>query len=649
VDTKEISKNISDCVQRNAADNKYFNKNMKMVYECSLTDKDKDNLQDDNRSTLTFSIVKPLLQHQLKNINDSTPSAKVIPVESDPNPQDQEVADGLTAKLDSIYEANQYQTVVSRCAELASAGGKGIFKIKTDYVNNVNFQQKLLIESCEDPTQVHFDPCAKEPTKQDAEYVFERIGIEESKLKRLYDINTDDILKNCKNDDSNVCWVETTKEGKNIFYVVDYYYKKHTSKTIYLIDKNGDQIVTSDKPKDKNKIVSQREVDEIEIAHIRLCADVILEKESTLNFRYLPYVFLSSDTKMIDGKEINIAFAQPAIDAQRVKNIAFNYLFFEMTNNVSGRYVIARESLNDALMDAIENPTQKKTLVYDAREEKDTGEILNNPPPEYHAAPPIPEQYIGVFREMDETINTILGSQYQSLDQTNMSGQALFNLADFMNASTATLMTNIINATAQIAKIALSAFPFIYSQEEVDISKNKGQQRLVQLDFEEMEMEKFAIDVKKGVNYALQQQMTVEQIAKFSQLSPSLAGWLNQEGMVMMLENMPLNNKSKIISSYEGFLEEQEQKQQQASQQPNPDAIKAQAEMLNAQNQQMQLQLEAQKLTAEAQKNAANSALNLHKINTDRQKAKVNANIDIYGIKSENQRELLRHTDKVGI
>lgn len=649
---KDVLDNIRNAYDYAKESNDEYDKNVKMVFCDSLTDEDKNALEAGDRPTLTFSIIAPILKHQLKNITESIPESSVTATDIDEQPQNEDIAKGLTAKLQEVYDTNRYQDVVGENAELAGTGGKAIFKIQTEYCNSVTFDQKITIKSIPDPTLVFFDPCSKLMDKSDSEFVCEVSYISEDSFKRMYkNIDLDDIETYSKETAGvGVSWIRES-DGRKVVAVMDYCYKHHNDCMLYLVKDGESEFVTKTKPKDESLIISERKTDDIDIKHIRVCGDTILEDATTLNFKHIPYVFFCSDSKIIDGKEIILPFSKPAIDAQRAKNISFNTMFFEMLNNSTGRFVVATESINDSLSDAIINPSIKKNIFYDSRGNED-GMPVQNPPPQYVPSSPIPEAGLQVFQSLDETINTILGSQYYSLDQTNMSGKALYNLADFMNASISTLMKNLIISTAQIGRVVLSAFPFLYEHHEVDISSSSNKDK-VMIDYNEIEIEKFAIRVHRGANYALQQQVTVESMLEYSHASPAFAQWLNSEGIPLLLENTPLNGKNKIIESYKSFVEEA--KMDSKNKPPSPEQIKAQADMMNAQNQQAQLQLRAkelqlkeQELVLKAHSATADSAIDLSKVQSDREQSKDKIRMDVYQQKSENQRELLRHYNNRG-
>lgn len=644
----KIGADICDNI-RNAYDyakdlNETYTKNLKMVFCRSLTDADVGTLEGTDRPTLTFSIISPILKHQLKNITESIPESSVIPVESDTDPNDDQTAKALTAKLQSIYEYNRYPDIVGEAAELAGTGGRAVFKLYTDYINNVGFEQCVKIKSVEDPTMIFFDPCAIKMTKEDADYVYELSYISVDAFKRDYKhINIEDVeAYSRKYAGVGISWVRE-REGQKTVAIIDYCYKSYTEKNLYLVRGDFGDEITEEKPEDESLILAERTTNDVEIKHMRICGDLIIEQETTLNFKCLPYVAFYSDRKIIAGKEVVTPFAEAAIDAQRAKNIAFNSLFFEMINNSTGRFMVAQESMTDSLEDVIANPASKKNLVWKSRDDVE-GVPVNNPPPEWMPQPPIPASLLEVFQSMDTTINTILGSQYYSLDQTNMSGKALYNLADFMNASISTLMKNLIITTAQIGRVILSALPFLYEQQEIDISNSNQEKNNVTIDYNETDIERFSIQVTKGANYALQQQVTVESMLEYAKASPAFAQWLNTAGIPILLANTPLNGKNKIIESYEEFT----QKAMAASQnQPNPEQIKIQAMQAELQLKMHELSLKEQELALKAKQAAADSAIDLNKAQIQREQGSSKMAVDVYQQQSENQRELLRHYKEV--
>jgi hypothetical protein len=678
----DILKDISEAVKYSKESFDEYNENLSLVYVDSLTDEDKAMLNSEDRSTLTFPVIASIVAQQIKNIRDSIPDASVNPLADDSDDKDANDALALTDRLHSVYQANRYKDRMIDTATKAGTGGMGVLKLSTEYINNISFEQKIVVRSVPDPTTVLFDPAAKEDSKQDANHVVEIVPFDEESFKHTFpNANLERIEQDIKDGNAGgVDWIREDGAGRKIIKVAAYYFKEYKSVKKYLVKKAGSQPqfdpneqmqtegqypnaqpqytqssnesdteITDEKPKNTDLILDERVINEVCIKRVEICGRLILSPAEELNFKHLPFSFLASDMKIIKGKQKLIPFAKAAMDAQRAKDISFNYLFFEMVNGSAGRFMISEESSTKEADDAILNPSMKKVIRYRGFQDVD-GQMVPLPPPTYLPPSPLPADHIGVFNQMDETINKILGAQYQSLSEGNLSGAAMYNLADFMSASTATLMTNMITCASHVAEIILHALPMLYDKQVAKIDMNGKKEQPYIIDYNEMEIERFGITIDRGVNYALQQEATVDRLLKFAQVSPSMAQWLDKAGIPILLQNSNLNDKQKVISSYENFVEQAMEQQQQSPPPPNPEFIKAQAASMNAQaamqraqNDTQRTQIQSAQTEQDMHSNNIDQMLNMKQATNQEQRDRQEFISNMYKQDSENKREMMRY------
>lgn len=676
---KDALCDISSAYKHSKENFESYNTNLGLVYVNSLTEQDVSLLRNENRSTLTFPVISAVISQQMRNIRDSIPDISVQYFSDDGGDEDMLDAAALTDRIQAVLEDNRYDDMMTDAATKAGTGGFGVIKFSTEYVNKISFEQKIVMCSVNDPTTVLFDPEAKENTRSDANFAVELVKFDEDDFKRMFEgIDTEEIYQNHTNhDDSGIKWVEVTESGKKIFTVAAYYYKEHNKKTKYLVkkkdvvmlpigfssdqptenminvgDKDDEQFdyeIVDEKPENSDDILAERVIDDVCIKRVEMCGNKVLSPAEELNFKHIPFILLPSDVKTICGKQHIIPFCKPAIDAQRAKDISFNYLFFEMVNNATGRFLVAKESSTDEMDDAVKDPAAKKVMYYKSFHSID-GETVQLPAPTYLPPAPLPADHIGVFNQMTQEVNTILGAQYQPMQQTNLSGAALYNLADFMSASTATLMSNMISVAAEIGEIILHALPMLYEKQVSKIMTPENEKASRTIDYTETQVENFSIKVDKGSNYALQQEATVEKLLKFAQIAPSMAQWLDSQGITLILENSNLSDKSKIIESYENFVKMQQQKAANMPPPPNPEMLKAQAQTMNAQANMQRAQNDTQR----TQIQSAQTEHDMHNSNVDQMMDMRQAQIeehesnrqfaaDMYKQQSENHREALRY------
>lgn len=673
-------KKISSAYKSSKDNRDMYNKYLNLVYVNSLTEEDLKLLGAESRSTLTVPVIKPALAQQMRNVRDSIPDISISYYSDDATPEDKIASDSLTDRIQSVLDNNRYDDKMTDAATKAGSGGFGVIKLSTEYISKKSFEQKIVIKSICDPTMVLFDPEAKEITKIDGNHVTELTTFNEDDFKEKFpDVDLDEINANKYDyDSSGINWLDEDSNGKKIITVASYFYKENIEKTLYLVKSYGDNLIdehrsnelninnndegdygydvetTEEPPENKDLILDTKKYYDVKVKMVEICGNKILSEAQELNFKHIPIIFFPSDTKTIDGKEVIIPFAKPAIDAQRVKDISLNYFMFEVVNNASGRFMAPEEGRTDSLDEMALNPSAKKVGYYKSIHNVD-GEIIPLNRPDYMASTPLPMDHLAVLNQMDESVNKTLGAHNQPIENANMSGVALYNLADFMSASTSTLMSNMISVAAGIGEIILHAFPMLYNKQVSKITNANNEIVNNVIDYSEVDVGEFCVKVDKGSNYALQQEATVERLLKLGTVSPTMAKWLDSQGITFILQNSSLSEKTKIIESYEKFKKAEMLAAQRNPSQPTPDMIKAmaanqtsQAAIQRAQNDAQRVQLESMELQQDMHSNNVDQALNVNNSRVEDERSRRELAAQIYKQQSENARESARlHIDTV--
>lgn len=660
VDSKisEWNDHVKQATEFYADENKQFLTYYGLVYKSSLLPSDIQALEADDRTAFNFPIMKPFIKMALKNVIDSQPS---VSFEADKEVEDNilesenaqmlngqinqmQIADILSLKFEDILDNNDWRMQLYRAANDGLVGAKGYVKISTDYRNNFNFEQDFVIEAVEDPQHVYTDPACKKITRNDGLYQFYMKSFSEEEFVNKYG---EDVYENIKKSSSKdkFNWVcEERSTGKKIVYVCEYYYKQVNKKTMYLMQ-DGNVVDDGSTPKSYQ---SKRTLDENKIYCVRFCKGEVLEQPYLLNLKDLPYVCISGEVFFDKEKRSIQPFIKDGVDAQRVKNFNMNFFIHESLNNRTGSYFIAKESLTKETLDAINEPHKKKTIIYKQYMKKGN-QLLELAKPEYEPASPLPDQYLEAYNSMDQTIDRIFGSQLPSMDKLDMSGKALYNLSEYLSAANQGFMQNLLQAIREIAEIVLHGMPDTLSSQSFKVGADVDGQddQVLEYDFD-FNPDHFHVIVKPGVNSKLQQQATVENLLDLADQSPQFAQFLFSEGFSLLLENMSLNNKDKLITAYEKYMSNM---QQQGANQPNPELINAQANMMKAQADQQQNQIKSQQMQQDGAVKSQAAQMKMQADIASSQaeitKAQLEAATALEKHKSENHKFLVQHLSGV--
>jgi hypothetical protein len=658
--SKALKKEIFDNIKRARAfaqdDIAQFFKYMNYAYNCSLTKDDLAQMEAEDKPTFEFSVLNPLIKKQLKEVSDSVPNVDIQPNDSE-DAQSIQIADALSQKVRDIFDANNMGVKFYEVGKTAIPGGFGVFELKTDYKNNRTFEQKIIINAADNPTIYLFDPSAKRPDKSDSNYVIKLQQLTEAEFKRLFPkINVTKLKENFERfeeDETDINWISGTEEGKRQIYVAEYFYYKSEDVTLYQLSdrqtisiKDGQEI-----PGFINgaQVVDERSVKDKIVCKVTVCGDKKLNGPEESNFRVLPFVYVGGNSYVDEsGKQCTMPYIKQALDAQRLKNFIANYFLFDLVNRNDGTWVVGRQSTPESVIDELKVATTKRKVIeYEESYLIDgTMEPSQGVPPRYEPPEQVNPQMLEMMSVLNTEIERIVGAEYQAIDESNMSGKALTNLSDFVSAANDPFMQSLYQAVEQIGRIVISTLPEIMlKNESVTVgSGNKAQQLTLPHDFDH---NFFDVHVDRAPTTRLMKQQSVEFMVKVAQLSPAFGQWLATQGLEYLFDNIELSGKSEIVDSFNQWMMQQQQSQQQ-NQQQNPDSIKAQAFMINAQAN----MAKAQGMSEENQIKMAELAMKNHEsksqlmkdlqhLNVQREDNQVNAGVEMHRINSENQRAVL--------
>ena len=115
------------------------------VYVSALLEEDKKLLKSVERSLFQSPILQPIINAFAKNIRESVPGLKIHRRKK--ISADDLEEDALNQKVDQIFTTNDLERKTGIVGMHASVGGFGVFKLDTDYVDNVSMEQDFYTQS----------------------------------------------------------------------------------------------------------------------------------------------------------------------------------------------------------------------------------------------------------------------------------------------------------------------------------------------------------------------------------------------------------------------------------------------------------------------------------------------------------------------
>ncbi len=605
---------------------------MSFVFVSALAQQDKTALGQAECVAYDTPVIAPFVRRQVETVTDGIPSFQAKTNNKSELSEDQ--AELINTKLNDIFDKSALKRQNYKAIRNAIAGGFGIYEVRHEYANSKDFSQTVTIRAVDDI--VYFDPKSKEDDESDATFCF-KIGFEdEAVLRKKYpDVDFDSMVF-----DGDAALSERSTESKvnkRELEVCDYYYLETEAAIIYKLQ---DGEVVYKKPTDQKAIKSTRTVVKNVCKFQRIVGNQIIDK-ADLPFTSLPFVQVCSEVvRDEEGNKSIIPYAAPAIGAQRLKSIAASLYAGAAYASPPARMGVVKEALDDKSVQKSAQETSTRDIFVTRQYKTIGGKLVELRQPGYMPSPPISPAY-GMLSEMaDVMIKQALGVEFDINQMGNLSGKALYNMADFMNSNIKGFVENLLNSLKRCATLTLEALQAI----DDDISP--------------LDIESADIILESGINYKLQQQATLEMLLELANVSPTLAKFLDEKGIKLLLENMDLNEKSKIISEYEK-LSDPKNPENQPSIPPEVQLEQAKLQ-LQGQKQQMdyeikkmemaakqkQMQLDELKLQLDSQKNS-NDAVSEHiKAMMDKYKAELDAIVSQMQHKYDLTQTLIAHSGK---
>ena len=261
--------------------------------------------QRKNRLCLTINKLPTFLDQIDGDMRLNTPGLKIKAVDNAADPDTADVIEGL---IRYIQRSSRADKIHSYAGIHLSAGGRGAWRVLTDYANDESFEQEIRLSRIINAYSVYFDPAAEQDDKQDGMYMFV-----------VTDISRDEYKDQHGNDpvDFEVDGTELANwQTESTVRIAEYFYKeKAEDKTIYLL-KSGEVVTEKPAPEE---IERSRKASVYKIKWAKVDGKRILETGDIPGTMF-PIVLVWGKQLCVDGKIEARGIARHAKDAQRLYN-----------------------------------------------------------------------------------------------------------------------------------------------------------------------------------------------------------------------------------------------------------------------------------------------------------------------------------------
>lgn len=622
-DLERIKKNISTSYTYFKENYNRYNDFRNFVFNTSISQAQKTILAGLKKPQIEFNILEAYISRLLGEFIKHEPSITVTPAEGVPVPP--EVVDVIEDYIRHvIYEADKNSMSYEVYKDILS-GGFSVIKVWTEYASSMSLKQVIKTARCFDPTLCGFDPMARYSHKGDGNYSFEIFPMTENDFKREYpEVSTQD-LKFITNLEE-FTWSYKTDDNQKIVIVCDYYEKKKKKKQIVELTDGTVMTVKS------YKLMQQYWIDNNVIAQIpqilkkrwttleticcyKLIENQILEYEET-DYSYLPHIFVDGNSILLRQGQDNCMYqmTRPYIyhakGVQNLKNFAGQCLGNYLENMVQHKFIIKKEAIPQEkdYLEALTNIQQANTVVVNAYSENNPDKPINEPIREVQNVPAPPE-VMASFQITDPTTQTILGSYASNLgkNDNDLSGKAVIESASVGNAASMPYLQGFLAAWTQLGNVIADLVPkYLKGKRELPGLKTNGERVFNKINqpnapYVDYQENALIVNIEAGVNFQVQKNQALQQMTTLMAVSQEFNAFMNSpQGLKILVKNMTIYGADELQEAVPQYLEQQAQQQQQQQEmaqqamQNDPNLIKAQADMLNAQTKANQTQIDNQ-------------------------------------------------------
>jgi hypothetical protein len=264
----------------------------------------------DHRPCLTINRMPQFIRQITNDQRQNRPSIKVFPVDDKGDIETAKIFQGLIRHIE--YNSNA-DIAYDTAFEGAVIKSFGYYRIITDYIDAMSFDQEILIKRIRNHFSVYMDPHSKEPDGSDANWAF----IFEDVPKDDFKADNPDAKLSAMDD-----WVSVGNQmqgwvSKSAVRVAEYFYKEHEEVEICLLSTG--ETVPKDKVPPGAQIVNTRKTKVPVIKWCKLNGVEVLS-ETVWPGQWIPIIPVIGDELDVNGKRVLEGVIRHAKDSQRMYN-----------------------------------------------------------------------------------------------------------------------------------------------------------------------------------------------------------------------------------------------------------------------------------------------------------------------------------------
>lgn len=497
-------------------------------------------------------IVDKTAQYRRQVVNDgrqNRPSVKVRPVDDHGDPKVAEAYQGIIRHICAQSNADEaFDTALDQ----AVTGGFGFFRVTTDYVDDVSFDQDIYVRRIRNPLAVLLDPTAQAADGSDAEYGFVVDEMSKEDFKNKYPQAK---VTDWKGDSQlyGEGWV-----GDLTVRICEYWYKELESETVYQLE-NG-ETTTERKYQEAqasgvklSPVARKRESKVPKIRWCRMSGAEVLEKRDWAG-KYIPIIPVYGTEMDIDGKVVYSGLIRAARDPQLLYNYSRSAFAERVALAPKAPWIAAEGQVEDNSDWKTANVENHSVLTY----KPTSNEGHPVPPPQRVSAADIPAGFQADMQMSEHDIQSAVGMYSASLGapSNEKSGRAIMARQREGDTATFHYQDNLNRAVRHLGRILVDLIPKIYDTKRVvRVLGEDGSDDMVQLNPDlgaptakiaaphgamnvfNLNVGRYDVDVSAGPSYTTKRQESSEAMIELAARNPAV--WQTHGDLIVKSQDWP--------------------------------------------------------------------------------------------------------------
>lgn len=544
----------------------------------------------DGRPCLVINRMPQFIRHITNDQRQNRPTIKVFPVDDKADIETAKILQGMIKHIE--YNSNA-DTAYDTAFEGAVTKGFGFFRVVTDYVDPMSFEQEILIKRIRNHFSVYLDPNSKEPDGSDAEWAF-----------IFEDVPHDEFVAQYKN--AKLSGMEDWQSignhtpgwaTKSTCRVAEYFYKDYKEVTLVQLE-DGSVVEKSELIEGFEYAIKSERKSLVPIVKWAKINGVEKLEETEWPSQYIPIIPVYGDELDVNGKRVLEGAIRHAKDSQRM----YNYWASTETETISlaprAPYIAAEGQISKEYESIWKSANRKNHAFLPYKPVSIGGQVLGAPQRNVFEAP---IQSITTARlQAAEDLKATIGIYDAALGNRSNENSGIAIQRRTAQAQTANFhfVDNLTRSIRHAGRIIVELIPKIYdTARAVRILGEDGEQEIVRINevfrykgedrFFNFTHGKYDTVVETGPSFATKRQEAAASMVDFMKVVPTQAAIVSD----LIAKNMDWPGASEFAERLRktlppGIIEDKNKK-------PIPPEVQAQLQQMDQMIQQLTQQLNA--------------------------------------------------------